>query len=101
MSGFDYTNFMHLRSVHLPGLSLLTGKNPQRAGVERNSSAHLSQETGRPGNGIHHGPRCLKDAGYSTAHIRKNGTLGYAEKMKSQNAQGFDHSIWSFVGLYR
>jgi len=95
MSGVRFTQFYASPVCSPSRASLLTGKNPQRAGVERNSSAHLSQETGLPGT-EYTMAEMFKDAGYSTAHIGK-WHLGYAEEM-SPNAQGFDHSFGHLVG---
>lgn len=93
--GVHFTQFYASPVCSPSRASLLTGKNPQRAGVERNSSAQLNQENGLPGT-EYTMAEMFKDAGYATAHIGK-WHLGYAPEM-SPNAQGFDHSFGHMVG---
>lgn len=93
--GVRFTQFYASPVCSPSRASLLTGKNPQRAGVERNSLAQLNQENGLPGT-EYTMAEMFKDAGYATAHIGK-WHLGYAPEM-SPNAQGFDHSFGHMVG---
>jgi len=93
--GVRFTQFYASPVCSPSRASLLTGKNPQRAGVERNSSAQLNQENGLPGT-EYTMAEMFKDAGYATAHIGK-WHLGYAPEM-SPNAQGFDYSFGHMSG---
>lgn len=92
-SGVRFTQFYASPICSPSRASLLTGKNPQRAGVERNS--HLNEENGLPGT-EYTMAEMFKDAGYSSAHIGK-WHLGYTEGM-SPNEQGFDYSFGHMAG---
>jgi arylsulfatase A len=92
-SGVRFTQFYASPICSPSRASLLTGKNPQRAGVERNS--HLNEENGLPGT-EYTMAEMFKDAGYSTAHIGK-WHLGYTQGM-SPNEQGFDYSFGHMAG---
>lgn len=74
--------------------SLLTGLNPQRAGLPNNAS-ETNKADGLPGNRITMA-ELFKSAGYKTAHIGK-WHLGYTPEM-SPNAQGFDYSFGHLAG---
>jgi arylsulfatase A-like enzyme len=94
-SGIRFTQFYASPICSPSRASLLTGKNPQRAGVARNSSPNINQENGLPGT-EYTMAEMFKDAGYSTAHIGK-WHLGSSPDM-IPNAQGFDYSFGHMVG---
>ncbi len=74
--------------------SLMTGLNPQRAGLAGNA-AKTNQEAGLP-NDRFTMAEMFKNVGYKTAHIGK-WHLGYTPDM-SPNAQGFDYSFGHLSG---
>jgi len=94
-SGVRFTQFYGAPICSPSRASLLTGKNPERAGVLRNSSPHVGQENGLPGS-EYTMAEMFKDAGYSTAHIGK-WHLGFTSEM-IPNAQGFEHSFGHKAG---
>lgn len=74
--------------------SLMTGLNPQRAGLPGNA-AKKNEEGGLP-NDRFTMAEMFKQAGYKTAHIGK-WHLGYTPDL-SPNAQGFDYSFGHLSG---
>lgn len=74
--------------------SLLTGLNPQRAGLP-NNAAETNKGDGMPSDRFTMA-EMFKSAGYKTAHIGK-WHLGYQPEM-SPNAQGFDYSFGHLAG---
>ena len=94
-SGVRFTQFYASPICSPSRATLLTGKNPQRAGLPGNTSATPNQTTGLSGT-EYTMAEMFKDAGYKTAHIGK-WHLGYTPEM-SPNAQGFDYSFGHMVG---
>lgn len=93
-SGVRFTQF-YAAPVSSPSRAgLLTGKTPQRAGVEGNVSS-VELGLGLP-NEQYTMAEMFKDAGYATAHIGK-WHLGHSEDQQP-NAQGFDYSFGHFGG---
>lgn len=93
-SGVMFTQFYASPVCSPSRASLLTGLNPQRAGLPGNAS-ELNRESGMP-NSQYTMAEMFKSAGYATAHIGK-WHLGYKPDM-SPNAQGFDHSFGHMAG---
>lgn len=93
-SGTMFTNFYASPVCSPSRASLLTGLNPQRAGLPGNAS-ELNDAVGMPTDRFTMA-EMFKSAGYTTAHIGK-WHLGYKPKM-APNAQGFDHSFGHMAG---
>ncbi len=93
-SGTMFTNFYASPVCSPSRASLLTGLNPQRAGLPGNAS-ELNDAVGMPSDRFTMA-EMFKKAGYATAHIGK-WHLGYKPEMRP-NAQGFDHSFGHMVG---
>jgi arylsulfatase A-like enzyme len=93
-SGIMFTQFYASPICSPSRASLLTGLNPQRAGLAGNA-AKTNQEAGLP-NDRFTMAEMFKSAGYKTAHIGK-WHLGYTPDM-SPNAQGFDYSFGHLSG---
>ena len=94
-SGVRFTQFYASPICSPSRASLLTGKNPQRAGCPGNAGASAKSKGGLPGSEFTMA-EMFKKAGYKTAHIGK-WHLGYQPEM-SPNAQGFDYSFGHYVG---
>ena len=94
-SGIRFTQFYASPICSPSRASLLTGKNPQRAGCPENAGADPQSQNGLPGAEFTMA-EMFRDAGYKTAHIGK-WHLGYQPEM-SPNAQGFDYSFGHLVG---
>ncbi|MCF8214050.1 MAG: sulfatase-like hydrolase/transferase [Chitinophagaceae bacterium] len=93
-SGTMFTNFYASPVCSPSRASLLTGLNPQRAGLPGNAS-ELNDAVGMPSDRFTMA-EMFKNAGYATAHIGK-WHLGYKPEM-APNAQGFDHSFGHMAG---
>jgi len=93
-SGTMFTNFYASPVCSPSRASLLTGLNPQRAGLPGNAS-ELNDAVGMPTDRFTMA-EMFKSAGYATAHIGK-WHLGYKPEM-APNAQGFDHSFGHMAG---
>lgn len=93
-SGTMFTNFYASPVCSPSRASLLTGLNPQRAGLPGNAS-ESNDAVGMPSDRFTMA-EMFKKAGYATAHIGK-WHLGYKPEMRP-NAQGFDHSFGHMVG---
>jgi arylsulfatase A len=93
--GVRFTQFYASPVCSPSRASLLTGLNPQRAGVPGNAGADLNSKAGLPGD-QYTMAEMFRDAGYKTAHIGK-WHLGFQPEM-SPNAQGFDYSFGHLVG---
>jgi len=93
-SGTMFTNFYASPVCSPSRASLLTGLNPQRAGLIGNAS-ELNDAVGMPADRFTMA-EMFKSAGYATAHIGK-WHLGYKPEM-GPNAQGFDHSFGHLAG---
>jgi arylsulfatase A-like enzyme len=93
-SGTMFTNFYASPVCSPSRASLLTGLNPQRAGLPGNAS-ELNDAVGMPTDRFTMA-EMFKNAGYATAHIGK-WHLGYKPEM-APNAQGFDHSFGHMAG---
>lgn len=94
-SGVKFTQFYASPICSPSRASLLTGKNPQRAGCPGNAGSDSRSRNGLSGE-EYTMAEMFKDAGYATAHIGK-WHLGYQPEM-SPNAQGFDYSFGHLVG---
>ncbi len=94
-SGVRFTQFYASPICSASRASLLTGKNPQRAGCPGNAGASPKSKNGLSG-AEYTMAEMFHDAGYATAHIGK-WHLGYQPDM-SPNAQGFDYSFGHLVG---
>lgn len=94
-SGVRFTQFYASPICSPSRASLLTGKNPQRAGLPGNAGASPNNKNGLAGE-EYTLAEMFKGAGYATAHIGK-WHLGYTPEM-SPNAQGFDYSFGHLVG---
>jgi arylsulfatase A-like enzyme len=94
-SGVRFTQFYASPVCSPSRASLLTGKNPQRVGVDRNSAPQLNKESGLAST-EYTIAEMFKEAGYATAHIGK-WHLGNSQEM-SPNAQGFDYSFGHLAG---
>ena len=92
--GTMFTNFYASPVCSPSRASLLTGLNPQRAGLPGNAS-ELNDAVGMPTDRFTMA-EMFKNAGYSTAHIGK-WHLGYKPEM-APNAQGFEHSFGHMAG---
>ena len=93
-SGTMFTNFYASPVCSPSRASLLTGLNPQRAGLPGNAS-ELNDAVGMPTDRFTMA-EMFKNAGYATAHIGK-WHLGYKPEMRP-NAQGFDLSFGHMAG---
>ena len=93
-SGVMFTQFYASPVCSPSRASLLTGLNPQRAGLPGNAS-ELNGDVGLPNNRFTMA-EMFKQAGYKTAHIGK-WHLGFANDM-APNAQGFDYSFGHLNG---
>ena len=93
-SGTMFTNFYASPVCSPSRASLLTGLNPQRAGLPGNAS-ELNDAVGMPSDRFTMA-EMFKNAGYATAHIGK-WHLGYKPEM-APNAQGFDLSFGHMAG---
>jgi arylsulfatase A-like enzyme len=93
-SGTMFTNFYASPVCSPSRASLLTGLNPQRAGLPGNAS-ELNDAVGMPTDRFTMA-EMFKSAGYATAHIGK-WHLGYKPEM-APNAQGFDYSFGHMAG---
>ncbi|MEM8895888.1 MAG: sulfatase-like hydrolase/transferase, partial [Bacteroidota bacterium] len=94
-SGVKFTQFYASPICSPSRASLLTGKVPQRTGLDRNASVTAGPEVGLRGS-EYTMAEMFKDAGYATAHIGK-WHVGYEAEMLP-NAQGFEHSFGHYVG---
>ncbi len=93
-SGTRFTQFYASSSICSPSrASLLTGRYPQRAGLEGNAG-NLPGAGGMPGSQFTLA-ELFKSAGYATGHIGK-WHMGYSEETMP-NKQGFDYSF-GFMG---
>lgn len=95
LSGVRFTQFYASPICSPSRATLMSGKNPQRAGVPGNVSDTPGQKNGLPAE-EYTMAEMFQDAGYKTAHIGK-WHLGYSPEM-SPNAQGFDYSFGHLVG---
>jgi arylsulfatase A-like enzyme len=95
LSGTTFTQFYASPVCSPSRASLLTGKNPQRAGVPGNAGQDLSRKSGLPPS-EYTMAEMFKDNGYSTYLIGK-WHLGYQPEMRP-NQQGFDYSFGHLVG---
>jgi len=93
-SGVMFTQFYASPVCSPSRASLLTGMNPQRAGLPGNAS-EANDKVGMPTD-RYTMAEMFRDAGYKTAHIGK-WHLGYQQAMQP-NAQGFDHSFGHLAG---
>lgn len=93
-SGTKFTQFYASPVCSPSRASLLTGLNPQRAGLPRNAS-ETNGDLGMP-NDRFTLAELFKSVGYNTAHIGK-WHLGYKAEM-GPNAQGFDYSFGHLAG---
>ena len=93
-SGIRFTQFYASPVCSPSRASLLTGLNPQRAGLPGNAS-ELNSDSGLPGD-RYTMAEMFKKEGYKTAHIGK-WHLGYKQEM-SPNAQGFEYSFGHLNG---
>ncbi len=94
-SGVRFTQFYASPICSASRSSLMTGKNPQRAGCPGNAGSSPNSKSGLAG-AEYTMAEMFHDAGYATAHIGK-WHLGYQPDM-SPNAQGFDYSFGHLVG---
>ena len=95
LSGTTFTQFYASPVCSPSRASLLTGKNPQRAGVPGNAGQDLSRKSGLPPS-EYTMAEMFKENGYSTYLIGK-WHLGYQPEMRP-NQQGFDYSFGHLVG---
>lgn len=92
--GVRFSNFYAAAPVCSPSrASLLTGRYPQRAGLDNNAPSQHGKD-GMPGD-QYTMAEMFKDAGYKTGHIGK-WHIGYSEATMP-NQQGFDYSF-GFMG---
>ncbi|MCX2479857.1 sulfatase-like hydrolase/transferase [Pedobacter sp. MC2016-15] len=94
-NGTRFSNFHSASPVCSPSrASLLTGRYPQRAGLDNNAPSSLGGEGGMPGSQFTMA-ELFKSGGYKTAHIGK-WHMGYSPETMP-NQQGFDYSF-GFMG---
>jgi len=94
-SGTRFSSFHSASPVCSPSrASLLTGRYPQRAGLDNNAPSKYGGTGGMPGSQFTMA-ELFKSGGYTTAHIGK-WHMGYAPETMP-NQQGFDYSF-GFMG---
>ncbi|WP_221931368.1 sulfatase-like hydrolase/transferase [Pedobacter westerhofensis] len=94
-SGTRFSNFHAASPVCSPSrASLLTGRYPQRAGLDNNAPSVYGGSGGMPGSQFTMA-ELFKSGGYKTAHIGK-WHIGYSPE-NMPNQQGFDYSF-GFMG---
>jgi len=94
-SGTRFSSFYAASPVCSPSrASLLTGRYPQRAGLDNNAPSSYGGEGGMPGSQFTMA-ELFKSGGYKTAHIGK-WHIGYSPETMP-NQQGFDYSF-GFMG---
>jgi len=93
--GTRFSSFYSASPVCSPSrASLLTGRYPQRAGLDNNAPSNYGNSGGMPGSQFTMA-ELFKSGGYKTAHIGK-WHMGYAPETMP-NQQGFDYSF-GFMG---
>ncbi|MET1057662.1 MAG: sulfatase-like hydrolase/transferase [Pedobacter sp.] len=93
--GTRFTSFYAASPVCSPSrASLLTGRYPQRAGLDNNAPSSYGDGGGMPGSQFTMA-ELFKSGGYKTAHIGK-WHIGYSPETMP-NQQGFDYSF-GFMG---
>jgi arylsulfatase A-like enzyme len=95
-AGVRFTNFHSTAPLCSPSrASVMTGRYPQRAGLDSNASSEYGSNIGLAPDEVTLG-QMFKGAGYVTGHVGK-WHLGYNDKTMP-NARGFDHSFGHMGG---